>query len=158
MPRVMIQKIKRSITQIPQVIMSLQDVRVLGLAVFLLITLMISWSGVRVIETNYGLQKEISRLEQENAIQKLKNSNLALENDYYETDEYLELEARRNFGLAAPGETVIVVPKSVALKYVGGSTETSDQPASRTEESLTPQYQQNVTAWLDFLLRRDSSE
>jgi cell division protein FtsB len=86
-------------------ILSLRDVRNVGLLVFTVIVLLISWSGVKSIQTNYGLQKQIVRLTQENEVRSLQNTNLALQNRYLDTPQYLEISARQNLGLAAPGET-----------------------------------------------------
>jgi cell division protein FtsL len=131
-----------------EVFASVRDVRVVGAVVFLVVALMITWSGVHVIETNYKLQQEIARLEQENRIQKLKNQNMALENTYLESEEYLELEARKNLGLAAQGETVWVVPKDVAMRYTIPPAEDKEETAQSDEPSS------NFEAWLDFLLNR----
>jgi cell division protein FtsB len=79
----------------------LADIRVLGQIVFVVIVLLISWSGVKVIHTNYQLQQQIARVQQENEIRKLQNENQKLKNDYYNSPQYLELSARQNFGLAA---------------------------------------------------------
>src|SRR5688572_22142749 len=93
----------------------LKDVRVIGLIAFCVIALLVAWSGLGAIQSNYVLQKQIARLEQENQVKDLENNNLKLKNQYYNTDQYLELQARRQFGRAAPGETLILVPKGVAL-------------------------------------------
>src|SRR6266480_2531336 len=77
----------------------LSDVRFVGQAVFVVIVLLISWSGVKTIQTNYGLQKQITALNQQNSLQKLRNENLALQNQYLNSNQYLELAARENFGL-----------------------------------------------------------
>lgn len=119
-----------------------------GVVMFLVVALMITWSGVHVIETNYRLQQDIALLQQQNQIQELKNQNLALENTYLESDEYLELEARKNLGLAAPGETVWVVPKAVALR---NTVPPLEQPKQTTE---TGGSTSNFEAWLDFLFNR----
>jgi len=37
------------------------DIRFVGQAIFVLIVLLISWSGVKSIQTNYNLQKQISK-------------------------------------------------------------------------------------------------
>src|SRR5476651_2157723 len=102
-------------------IKQLTDVRNVGLYVFALIVLAITWSGVKTVQNNYQLQKQISTLKQQNYVTYLQNSNTALQNQYLQTNQYLELAARQNFGLAAPGETVLLVPKSVAMKYVDPS-------------------------------------
>ncbi|HSX29735.1 MAG TPA: septum formation initiator family protein [Candidatus Saccharimonadales bacterium] len=144
--------------KIVQFLVSLKDLRVLGLFVFLVIVLLVSWSGVKAIETNYTLQKQIAQLQQENAVQKLANQNLALENDYYKTPQYLELSARKDFGLAAAGETVWVVPKHVALAHTVDVPKPVGVSAVKTDTNKRPAYQRNVTAWLDFLFHRQPAQ
>ena len=77
-------------------ILSLRDVRNVGLLVFTVIVLLISWSGVKSIQTNYGLQKQIAQLQQEDQVQTLENDDQALQNQYYNTSQYLEITAREN--------------------------------------------------------------
>lgn len=148
----MLGKIKNYEKRIVGWIAHLRDLRVVGLLLFLVIVLLVSWSGVKAIETNYGLQKQISGLKQENSVKKLSNENLKLENQYFETPQYLEVAARHDFGLAAPGETVLNVPRSVAVSF------TVDLPkaAEPTEEPKAKQsvYQRNFQAWMDFLFHR----
>ncbi len=139
-------------------IKQLADVRNIGLYIFGLVVLSVSWSGMRVIQTNYGLQQQIATLEQEAAIAELENSNLALRNTYFESDQFLELAARRQFGLAAPGEKMIIVPKNVALAH------TVDLPAKAApkrsiadDDTGKPEYQQNLEAWLDLFLHRQAA-
>ena len=131
---------------------ALTDTRVLGLIGFGIIAVLVSWSGVKTIESNYVLQKQISEQIQKNDVAKLENTNAALKNEYYKTDEFLELAARRQFGKAAPGETVLIVPKKVSLKY------TSDLPKTTTENTKVKQdlpfYQQNFNDWMDFFFHR----
>jgi cell division protein FtsB len=130
----------------------LNNVRFVGQMLFLVIVLLISWSGVKVIQTNYGLQKQITVLKQQNELQKLQNENLALQNQYYNSNQYLELSARQNFGLAAPGEKEIIVPKQVALSYtVNLPSSTSTNVSIKTK---TPAYQSNFESWVNFFLHR----
>lgn len=136
--------------------LQMRDVRFAGLMLFVVIVLLISWSGIKSIQTNYELQKQISALEQQNEIQKLQNTNLKLENDYYNTNQYLELSARQNFGLAKPGETELIVPKNVALANtikMPGETSKKETPSSKQ-----PAYQRNFQAWTNFFLHRQSSQ
>jgi cell division protein FtsB len=130
----------------------LNDVRFVGQLLFLVIVLLISWSGVKVIQTNYGLQKQITVLKQQNELQKLQNENLALQNQYYNSNQYLELSARQNFGLAAPGEKEIIVPQQVALSY----TVNLPSPASTniSPKAKQPIYQSNFESWVNFFLHR----
>lgn len=136
-------------------IQQVRDVRVLGLAVFGVIVLLVSWSGVRVIETNYKLQQQIARLEEQNKIQELANDNQELANEYYKTDQYLELQARKQFGKAAPGETLVLVPKHVALAQTVESPKQGNVKEVSGESK--PRYQQNFEAWMNFLFRQSAT-
>ncbi|MBI2588977.1 septum formation initiator family protein [Candidatus Saccharibacteria bacterium] len=128
----------------------LTDVRNIGLYVFAVIVLAITWSGIKTVKTNYELQKKISTLKQQNAVLKLQNENSALQNQYYQTNQYLELAARQDFGLAAPGEQVLLIPKDVAMKYVDPNL--SSVSSAKTKADNLPQYRKNLQAWRDFLL------
>lgn len=131
-----------------------RDVRFLGLLVFLVIVLMISWSGVKVIQTNYQLQKQISALNQENAVDQLKNTNLSLQNEYYNTNQYLELAARQNFGLALPGEKELIVPKDVALAHAPALP--ADQQPGAQPTDKAPFFVRNLRDWREFLFKPNS--
>jgi len=135
-------------------LLSLRDVRNVGLLVFTVIVLLISWSGVKSIQTNYGLQKQAIQLQQENSIQSLENEDLALQNQYYNTNQYLELTARENLGLGDPGETELIVPQSVALAH------TVQEPSSGSVASEVPKqpyWEHNFQSWMDFFLHRNVS-
>jgi cell division protein FtsB len=134
-----------------------RDVRAVGLLLFLVVVLLVSWSGVKVIDTNYRLQKDIARLEQQNQIAELTNTNFKLQNDYYRTDQYLDIAARQDFGLAAPGETVLNVPREVALAHTIDTTDVEQEQAKQTK-AKQPAYQRNFQAWINFLLNRQSTE
>lgn len=135
------------------IVQELKDVRVLGMIVFAVIVLMVCWSGVRVIEANYRLERRIARLEEENKLRELENANQELENDYYESDQYLELQARKTFGKAAPGETLLLVPEEVALAHTVELPEAGPENPS-TNVSSKPDYQRNFEAWMNFFFRR----
>ena len=147
----MFEKMK-NLTKHPYV-RSLSDVRVLGLIGFCGVAVLVSWSGVKAIQTNYGLQKQIAQLEQENQVQRLDNTNQKLKNEYYKTDEFLELAARRQFGKAAPGEKVVLVPKKVALAHTVDLSEDKAKE-KKTGETHKPTYQKNFEAWINFYLHR----
>ncbi len=132
-----------------------KDVRFVGFVVFGILVLLVSWSGVSVIEANYDLQKQVSKLEQENQVVALENNNLKLQNQYYNSDQYLELTARRQFGKGQPGEKLLLVPKSVALKYVADIPEAAKEAAA-TPVLEKPLLQRNIESWVDFFLHRGS--
>jgi len=150
----MLKKIKKD--QLMLYINQLKDVRMLGLIVFVIIVILVSWSGVNVIQTNYNLEKQVSKIDQENQVQQLINNNIKLQNEYYNTDTYLELKARQQFGKAAQGETAVIIPKNVALSH------TVDLPkVNSTIIVSSPQkakYQKNFEDWINFLTHRQSTD
>lgn len=150
------EKIKPYIKYIYAFILRLQDVRFAGQVLFVIIVLLISWSGVKAIETNYQLQRQISALRQQSDIQKLKNTNLKLQNEYFNTNQYLELSARQNFGLAAPGEKELIVPKDVALSYTVPLPQSGDSNATTTTKQS--RFEQNYQAWVDFFMHRSATD
>jgi len=131
----------------------LRDVRVLGLLVFGVIVLLVSWSGVRVIEVNYQLQQQVTRMQEQNKLKDLGNANQKLENQYYQTNQYLELQARKQFGKAAPGETLLLVPKNIALAHTIELPQVEEQTTT-TVASSKPFYQQNFESWMRFFFHR----
>jgi cell division protein FtsB len=131
-----------------------RDVRAIGLLVFLAVALMVTWSGAKVIQRNYELQKQISQLRQQNAVSQLENNNLRLQNQYLNTDQFLDLKARQDFGRGLPGETLVLVPREVALSYVSKPPVKKEAPSP---ESQRPRYQRNFQEWIDFFLHRQGS-
>lgn len=132
---------------------SLTDTRVLGLLAFGIVALLVTWSGVKVVQTNYELDKEISIARQENNVDKLENENLKLRNTYYETAQFLELSARRQFGKAAAGEKLYTVPKEVAQRYVTPPEDQQRKEVGDNSNEQRSQIQANWDTWYEFLLR-----
>ena len=143
-------KIKKISKQVTFWISRLGDISFSGQIIFVIIVLLISWSGVKSIQTNYELQKQITALKQQNDLQKMENNNLELQSEYFNSDQYLELSARQNFGLALPGEKEILVPSTVAMNY------TVDVPVVSVPDAVpqTPAYQSNFQSWVNFFLHR----
>lgn len=84
----------------------------------------------------------------------LENQTIELQNKYFETDQYLELSARQNLGLAAPGEKILLVPKSVAMGYVDPDFVAEAAKEAEAQDADKPRYRQNLEDWRDFLLGR----
>ena len=149
----MIQKLKNYLKH-PS-IKQLQDVRVLGLVVFAVLAVLVSWSTISAIQTNYGFQKQIATLQQENDVKQLENTNQELTNKYYQSNEFLELAARRQFGKAAPGEKMLIVPKTVALAYTVDDSKAQTQAVEPPAQ--TSAVQRNFQAWMNFFMHRQTS-
>jgi cell division protein FtsB len=139
----MFSKIKNNKT-----IKMLFDTRNLGLYILVIITLSVTWSSIKVIQKNYALEKQISTLEQQVDVTEQENKNLQLKNEYYKTDTYLDLAARKYFGKATAGESYVLVPKEVSAKYT--------HPEIAKEESITvkPKIVQNWQDWINFFLHK----
>jgi cell division protein FtsB len=93
------------------------DTRTIGLIAVLIVAISVTYSSAKIIHKNYQLEQQITILQQENALQEQVNSNQKLTNEYYKTDAYLDLAARKFFNKAAAGETLVLVPEEVALRY-----------------------------------------
>ncbi len=132
------------------------EVRVIGLVVFAIIILLVSWSGLKVLQTNYELEKKMAQLQQRNSLQKLENENIKLKNTYYESGQYLELTARRQFNKAAPGERLYLVPVNVAMAKTVDLPK--EQVTAKKEPAPKPRYQQNIDDWMRFLFQRKQQD
>lgn len=127
----------------------LGDIRYSGQLIALILVLLFTWSGIRSIETNYKLQRQISVLNQQNQLQQLENTNINLSNQYLSSNQYLELSARQNLGLADLGEQELLVPSSVALKYIVPS------PIKSIDNNKIKSNPNNYQLWIDFFLHRN---
>jgi hypothetical protein len=95
-------------------------------------------------------------MQQENEVKRLENSNLELSNQYYETDQYLELAARKQYNKALPGEKLLIVPSSVALAHTKDIDLPDVENSSMPLEESGPWYERNFNAWMEFLFRKES--
>lgn len=128
----------------------LSDTRVLSLLAFGIVALLVTWSGVKVVALNYELDKKIAIAKQRNEVEKLRNENLKLKNTYYQTNQFLELSARRQFGKAASGEKLYIVPEKVA---VARTVDPPKQQNTTTQAVVKSKFRQNIDAWSKFLFR-----
>ncbi len=131
------------------------NLRTLGQLFFLVIVLLISWSGVKAIQSNYELQKQVATLKQQNQVQQLENSNMQLQNNYYNTNQYLELSARQDLGLGSLGETELIVPQNIALATLANLS-SSQNYSSKTTTKL-PWFERNIQSWFNFFLHRNNT-
>lgn len=113
------------------------------------VAFVIVWQTAVVILDNYALQQEVDDLEEEVALLELENQRLTYNIEYYKTDAYLDLAARENFNLKAPGERVVYVPRSETKKPEASSEEAREQ---NDIDSAS-----NVDQWLYFLFGREPS-
>jgi cell division protein FtsB len=118
-----------------------------------LVALSVTWSSIKVIQKNYGLEKQITVLQQEVDLLNQQTKNQQLINEYYNSNAFLDLAARKYFGKADPGEKLILVPSAVSQQYIHplpSNTATSGQSKSK------PQFIVNWQAWINFFLHRQT--
>jgi len=108
----------------------------------LILSLSWAWSTISVLSKNYDLERQVEQARLDVEIMKLQNENLALEQAYYQTNEYLELSARKLLNKAQEGEHLVLLP-SVESETAKTSTATS----TAVEKS-------NFEQWVDFLFGR----
>ena len=120
----------------------------LGMLIIVVVALSVSWSSTKIIQRNYGLMKQISVLEQKVELEKVAVDNQKLMNEYYKTDTYLEIAARRQFNKALPGEKLMLVSKNLALSKVPSLTKNTE--ADGPAKTKLHNWQQ----WVRFLSGR----
>jgi len=139
----MLEKIKNN-----TIVKTVFSSRNVGMYLFLIISLSVAWSTARIIQKNYELQKQIVSLSQEVAVQEQENINQRLRNQYYATDAYLELAARKYFLKSFPGERMYAVPKEVALSYT--KPEPESIATTKNNSKKYPFIIKNWQAWINF--------
>lgn len=105
-----------------------------------------AWASIGVVQKNYALQRQVDDKNREKQLVQLQTENLAYEQRYYKSDEYLSLEIRSRMGLGDPGEKVLVLPKNTAAaKADQSSAQAVVQP---TIEATEPA---EIQQWANFL-------
>ena len=138
----MLEKLKSVIHKITSV-----DAKTIGLIVIVVVAVSVTYSSAKIIHKNYQLEQEITKLQQQNSLQEQINKNQKLKNEYYKTDAFLDLAARKYFNKAAAGETLVLVPEEVAMsRTIPGPQGTE----SETTPDTTPKFIKNWRLWLDF--------
>jgi|SRR6266702_866457 len=111
------------------------------LLVALLITVSWVWGTVQAIQQNFELQQQVDSIDQQISYQELENQTLQFENQYYSSNEYLELSAREHLNKANPGEKLLILPPTTV------SDKTTTDQTTVTPISKRSNFQQ----WLYFL-------
>lgn len=115
----------------------------MGLIVIFIVFSLVAGS-VHAIQENFQRQLEVDRLAQEVALMEVEAETMRLQNQYYQTDEYLELQVRDLLGKAAPGEKVVTLPK---VQPQASSAGTAPSPGAR----VALEDRSNFEQWLYFL-------
>lgn len=107
-----------------------------------------AWASVEVVQKNYALQREVDDKHRAQQLVELQTANLAFEQRYYKSPEYLSLEARERQGLADPGEHVLILPSNSPTAHAIDQ----DVPAdTQRPVRTTASEPSNLQQWVNFL-------
>lgn len=98
------------------------------------------WNTVGALQKNFYYQKQVDQLALEVELEKLRNENLAFQQKYYRSEEYLELSARQRLNKANPGEKLVILPSSRSIK-----------DTIQTQQTASPAEPSNFSQWMRFL-------
>ncbi len=114
------------------------------LMIALVFCLVWTWGSISSMTRNWGLAQELMNRQREKALLELEVETLELENEYYLSDEYKELAARKYQDKLLPGETMVYLPES------SDNIEPSAPEPSATE-AIAPDTMSNFEQWIAFL-------
>jgi cell division protein FtsB len=80
------------------------------LVVAALVALSWLWGTVTTLQKNFVLQQEVDALDQQIQIAEIESATLGFQQQYYRSNEYLELQARAKLNKALPGEKLVILP------------------------------------------------
>jgi len=102
-----------------------------------------TWGSISSMTRNWSLAQELMNRQREKALLELEVETLELENEYYLSDEYQELAARKYQGKMLPGETMVYLPESSKV----------DEPATpeTSTENIATDTMSNFGQWIAFL-------
>lgn len=119
------------------------------LAVAVVVGLSWAYSSVQAIQRNYQLQREVANKQRQTTLLKLEGDNLEFEQHYYQSSEYLALEAKRRLGLAEQGEKLLILPPNTKA-IIDSDTAEADR-SSRVASAQQASTPSNYDQWLEFL-------
>lgn len=104
-----------------------------------------TWGSISSMSRNWALAQEVMGKQREKALLELEVETLELENEYYLSEEYQELAARKYQGKMLSGETMIYLPpnsEAAKSKHVGSSD---------AELGVDTVEMSNFQQWMAFL-------
>lgn len=113
------------------------------LIIALVFCLIWTWGSISSMTRNWSLAQELMNRQREKALLELEVETLELENEYYLSEEYQELAARKYQGKMLPGETMVYLPED--------SNKTNRDTEIAVEEVITTDTMSNLEQWLAFL-------
>ena len=113
----------------------------LATAAAVILGLVFTYNAITATTRNWQLEQKLKERSLESTRLGIEIDTLKLEKEYYLTDEYNELMARKKQNKMLPGETMVILPDN-SEKAVNKYSEIDNQ--ENTKRS-------NLEEWLDFL-------
>lgn len=137
----LVAKIRRIKAKLRQEILVPERLLLLSIPFLLLVWLIGSISS---LTRNWSLQQEIAEKETEKSYLELQVENYELENQYYASEEYQELSARKLQNKKLAGETLVYLPKN-------SERARSKHKEITAEENVVKNERSNFDQWMNFL-------
>ena len=110
-------------------------------AAAIILGLVFTYNAVTATTRNWQLEQKLKERSLESAKLQIEVDTLTLEKQYYNTDEYQEIMARKKQNKMLEGETIVILPNNTEK----AKTKYSDI------DNKTDQKRSNFEEWLDFL-------
>lgn len=115
---------------------------ILSIVPFLLVLWLVG--SITNLSRNWGLQQEVNERKAELAYLELQVDSYELENQYYASEEYQELAARRLQNKMFSGEKLVYLPKNTERAKNRHRSATNEENRIKNEKT-------NFDQWLSFL-------
>lgn len=136
-----------NIHRIKHVIRSYYTLDNIVLAAAVLLAIGWVWGTMDTLQNNFRLQAQLNNMKQQVEINRIEADSLALENQYFASDEYLELQARERLGKALEGEHMLILPPNTV----------TDKIIQETDITKKSTPTDNFQAWLNFFFGNKSN-
>lgn len=122
--------------------------------VFLLIGLLLLSIGIiREYLKQKELDREVLTLEQELASLNLNKKNFLTSIDAYQSEFFVEQEARAKFNLKKPGEKVVIIPSTTIETINANKAQLVEGADNNLKKNL---YIENISSWVNYFFGTDS--
>lgn len=108
----------------------------------IILCLVWAYQSIVAMSKNWELAETLSEKNKQLELLTVEVETAELENEYYKTDEYQELVARKYLDKKMPGENMVVMPEN---------SETAKNKYKITEESSEEKVYSNFEKWMMYL-------
>ena len=112
------------------------------LIVAVLLCLVWTYQSVAAMSRNWELSERLTAERKSLELLNLEVETAELQNEYYQTDEYQELMARRNLDKQASGEKMVVMPEN---------SEQARNKHKAEEKKIEEREMSNLEKWMAYL-------